>query len=422
MLALFVCYLALTAVAEGNPPATGTERNIESFEYVWRTIRDNHWDSNYNGVNWQAVRDELRPRIEKVTSKEEARKVLMDMLGRLKQTHFGIIPSEAYKFFEVGSGATGGSPGIDVRLIGSRLLVTAVDRGSPAEEAGIVPGWEIVAIGASEVAPAVTQIAGVEKNEARARHVARARALSTLYGEIGSVVDLRLLDSQGRPVDRSLRRLPRAGKIAQFGNLPPAYMRMESRRLTGNVHYIGFNAFLDPETILTAAGDAVKSCGECKGIVIDVRGNGGGLGAMVTGLIGWFVEKGVANIGTVHFKETVLRLVVNPRPGAFRGPVAVLVDEGSASAAEFLAGGMQDLGRARVFGTKTVGAALPSALERLPNGDGFQYAFANYLSAAGRPLEGIGVIPDITVEHTRESLLAGRDAQLEAAQEWIKRQ
>jgi carboxyl-terminal processing protease len=120
-------------------------------------------------------------------------------------------------------------------------------------------------------------------------------------------------------------------------------------------------------------------------------------------------------------RDTTLNFVVNPRPEVFRGPVAILLDATSASTAEILAGGLQELGRAQVFGTRSAAAALPSLFVRLPNGDGFQYAVANYVSAAGKPLEGIGVKPDVEVRLTREALLAGRDPVIDAALQWIER-
>jgi len=83
---------------------------------------------------------------------------------------------------------------------------------------------------------------------------------------------------------------------------------------------------------------------------------------------------------------------------------------------------MQDLKRARIFGTHTAGAALPSVFERLPNGDGFRYAIANYISEGGRPLEGIGVTPDQEVKLTRRQLLEGQDPVLNAAVSWIHQQ
>ncbi len=98
----------------------------------------------------------------------------------------------------------------------------------------------------------------------------------------------------------------------------------------------------------------------------------------------------------------------------------MLVDELSMSTSEIFAGGLKDLKRARVFGTKTPGAALPSTVEVLPNGDRFQYAFANYISAGGKPLEGAGVVPDVETPLTRDLLLEGRDPAVEAAVCWIR--
>jgi len=153
-----------------------------------------------------------------------------------------------------------------------------------------------------------------------------------------------------------------------------------------------------------------------------LRGNPGGIGAMAMGMAGWFVDKPGQRLGTMTLRAATLNFVINPRAGAYAGPLAVLVDGSSASTAEIFAGGLKDLGRARVFGTRTAGAALPSVITRLPNGDGFQYAIANYVSFSGQALESNGVIPDVEVQRTRETLLAGRDTVIEAALDWIRKQ
>src|SRR4029077_16540885 len=126
-------------------------------------------------------------------------------------------------------------------------------------------------------------------------------------------------------------------------------------------------------------------------------------------------------LGMMYTRQTPLKFVVNPRLPTFHGRVAILVDGSSASTSEIFAGGMQDLKRARVFGTRTAGAALPSFIEKLPNGDGFQYATADYVSESGKRLEGAGVIPDVLVPPTRKSLLEGKDATLDAAADWIQK-
>jgi carboxyl-terminal processing protease len=101
----------------------------------------------------------------------------------------------------------------------------------------------------------------------------------------------------------------------------------------------------------------------------------------------------------------------------------VLIDEMSVSAAEFFASGIKDLTNARLIGTRTAGAVLGSQIERLPTGDGFQFAAANFISIrTGETLEGIGVTPHQVVEPNREMLLEGKDSAVEAAIQWIRSQ
>jgi len=106
----------------------------------------------------------------------------------------------------------------------------------------------------------------------------------------------------------------------------------------------------------------------------------------------------------------------------YAGPVAILVDEMSASTTEFFAAGLQEVGRARIFGMRTSGQALPAQLTSLPNGDVLYHAVADFTTPKGVRMEKDGVAPDDATPLTRRDLLAGRDAQLEAALAWIARQ
>ena len=100
--------------------------------------------------------------------------------------------------------------------------------------------------------------------------------------------------------------------------------------------------------------------------------------------------------------------------------VAILIDECSISSAEILSGGLQDIGIGRVFGGRSAGLALPSTVIKLPNGDGFQYAIADYKSASGKSLEMDGVTPDEPVDLSKELLLRDSDPVLNRALQWIK--
>jgi carboxyl-terminal processing protease len=243
-----------------------------------------------------------------------------------------------------------------------------------------------------------------------------------MTGDIGEKVPVDFLDGSGAQVHVSLPlSLPR-GNRTEFGYLGARFVWFEARKIEGDVGYLAFNFFLDPSRLVPEFGKTVQSCLRCSGLVIDLRGNPGGIGAMSMGMAGWLVSRLDQRLGTMYMRTMPLKFIIIPRAQTYNGPVAVLVDGCSASTSEIFAGGLQDLGRARVFGTRTAGAALPSVFERLPNGDGFQYAVANYVSEGGKPLEGRGVTPDVLAVPTRKALLEGHDPALDAAVAWIRKE
>jgi carboxyl-terminal processing protease len=138
------------------------------------------------------------------------------------------------------------------------------------------------------------------------------------------------------------------------------------------------------------------------------------------GIAGYLVPEDNKKLGTMRTRETSLDFVINPQANRYAGKVAVLIDELSASTSEIFAGGMQALGRGRVFGRRSPGAALPSVIEVLPNGDRFQHAIADYVSTDGKVLEGAGVTPDVVVALDAKALRAGTDPDMVAATRWIK--
>ena len=223
-------------------------------------------------------------------------------------------------------------------------------------------------------------------------------------------------------VDLQVTLTERRGNRVAFGHLPAMYVWSEAREIEDGVGYIAFSSFFDTANLMKFFGKAVTEFTNADGIIIDLRGNPGGIGVMATGMGGWLVDDDQQYMGTMTTRDSEVKFTINPRLGSYGGPVAVLVDGHSGSTAEIMAGGLKDIGRARIFGSTSAGAALPSAIERLANGDGFQYAIANYISAGGEALEGKGVIPDQEVTHTREALLEGRDLVVEAAVQWIRSQ
>ena len=431
LLAIAILGIASLASAQtGASPSAGQlgqlsdkqrQLNIDSFEYVWKTVRDKHWQVKPNGVDWQAVHDELRPAIEKAESMAAARAVLSDMLGRLHQTHFEIIPNELYSDLGA-SGAKGEiTAGFDLRVLGSQALVTSVEANSSAAREGVQPGWQILKIGSTDLDPVVQKLNETYAGSTLRELIMREALLSRLAGQPGESVTVEFLDGSNQRVSKTLVQGKPRGTLTQFGYLYPMHVWFDSSKAgDGTIGYVKFNLFMDPARLMNLFAEAVSSCKTCRGFVIDLRGNPGGIGAMAMGMAGWFIDRPDQRLGTLYLRDTTLKFVVNPRAYTFEGPLAILVDGASASTSEILAGGLKDLGRARIFGTRTAAAALPSVFEMLPNGDGFQYAIANYISEGGQPLEGLGVTPDVEAPLTREALLEGKDPARDAAVTWIK--
>ena len=146
-----------------------------------------------------------------------------------------------------------------------------------------------------------------------------------------------------------------------------------------------------------------------QGLVIDLRGNPGGVGAMSIPIAHMFVEGGTS-LGRLQMREFNQEFTVAPNPSAFTGPIAILVDEGTASTSEIFALGMRDIGRVTIVGGgPSAGMALPSMIETLPDGGLIQYVVGDYHSAKGTAAEGEGVQPDVRVSESRADFAANRD-------------
>lgn len=408
---------------------------LVTFDTAWSIIARTHWDTTYNGVDWMALRTELRPRAAAAKTTGELRGILTEMLSTLKQSHFSIIPREVSDATtaagSTSAAVTGpvqdpnGSTGATLRYLDGQILVTHVLPASGSAVAGVQPGWALESVGGCGVAARLAVIPK-DMDPRRASLTAFSLATQMLAGPVGDTVSATFLDGAGTPHVAHIVRRREPGTIAKFGNLPafPASLTMERVAVGGKtIGVITFNIWmpiLSPQ--FDSAMDALR---DTDGIIVDVRGNFGGVGGMSMGIAGHFLDSALT-IGTMVQRGGSLKFVANPRRvntksqavTPFAGPLALLVDELSISTTEIFAGGMQALGRARVFGTQTSGQALPSVPERLPNGDILYHAIADFLSPTGKPLEGDGVTPDVVTPLTRQALLEGKDPAKDAALTW----
>lgn len=407
---------------DGDSAGFDTAVHLASFDQVWETIRKTHWDFAPLEEKWNQAREELRPKVEAATSIGEVRKQIEALLAVLQQSHFGLVPSDEYHDLKETGGPGGdGSIGLEARMIGDQIVVTKVRPGFPAEAAGIRPGWVLKKIGKKSDEDIIKAAGDTGKHSVmRADTVAGLICDALASGQPGSEVSLTVLDHEDEPKELSLVHAPATGEREVFANLPPIMVEYEDGLIDNEVGYIRFNAFIGAPRLSAAFSDSVAKLRSSKGLIIDLRGNRGGIVMLVAGMCGWLTSERTP-LGEMKMAGTgALRPSPNPRKPRFEGPVAVLIDECSISSAEIMAGGIKDLKIGRVFGTTSAGLALPSVVVKLPNGDRFQYAIASWTSASGEALEGVGVVPDEPVELTRKGLIEEPDPVLTTALKWIR--
>lgn len=426
--------LACVALAlMGTVPLTATAPLdpvwLQSFDRAWQIIYKTYYDPTFNGVDWEAVRRELRPRAEASRTPDEVRAVIRDMIGRLRDSHFMLLPEGAAPS-DKPLRDTSGDLGLELRYVDDQALVVRVEDGSAAEAAGVRAGWILRSVDGEPLAPALERAAssaGPRLGPLDAWRIMTER----VRGPIGSVAHLSLVDGNGSSREMRIERRAETGQPVTLGTFPTLRVKTAQRSLRApsgaTVGYVRFNVWLTP--VDGAVARAVDAHRDGPGMIVDLRGNPGGLAAMLMGIAGQFIADRVS-LGEMRSREGTLQFFANPRAVSpdgrpvkpFAGRVAILIDRLTGSASECFAGGMQSIGRARIFGEPSMGQALPALFDKLPSGDVLVHAYADFVTAKGTRIEGTGVIPDVRVDWSRDALLDGHDTAVESALEWTGRQ
>jgi carboxyl-terminal processing protease len=402
------------------------------LDAAWTTVRDKHYDKTLGGVDWNAVRARYEPLALGAPSEAAFYRALNQMIGELGQSHMTITgpgaddeddaeelaePGEAPSSGPPAAAPTAGSvgdPGLTVRVIEGQPTISAVRSGSAAERAGLQPGFVVTHIAGRELKTTTDSARSLRPVEER--FAIRRLAMRRLMGVPGTRVTVRYRDNADKPGQAVLVRDEPATRPVRLGYLPPLFPEVHVRQ-QGDVAIVSFNIFLVQPVLaeIKRAIDAFAGRGVHK-LILDLRGNPGGHAAMAIPIAARLVSAPLL-LGTVQFRDFTQKLVANPEAGVapFEGPVAILTDEGTASASEILAAGLQEAKRAVVVGDSTLGAVLPSVIQALPGGAVMQYVVADFKTPKGVLLEGRGVQPDKRVLETRAALRTGRDPVLDAA-------
>ncbi|MGH8906136.1 MAG: S41 family peptidase [Egibacteraceae bacterium] len=261
-------------------------------------------------------------------------------------------------------------------------VIVSVFDGTPAAEAGIVVGERIVSVDGKDVRDTPTE---------------SVAALVT--GEAGTAVSIGL---EGGPAGPRVLRLTRADIL-----LPDVESRLED----GDIGYVSLVQFSNNAGIRVRAAALDLANQGARGIVLDLRGNPGGLLGEAVEVASVFVEDGTLVSVRGRAGSGADRLYEAEGDALDSLPLVVLVDEWSASASEIVAAAVQDLKRGQIIGETTYGKGSVQSIEVLGNG-GVKLTTAEYLTSSGRSIEGVGVVPDLEV--------SGDDAQLAAARATLR--
>ncbi|HEX2657399.1 MAG TPA: S41 family peptidase [Polyangia bacterium] len=423
----------------GGPAPTADARQDQRttqrraiVEAVWRTVREKHFDPTLGGVDWDAVRRRYEPMALAAPDDAAFYRTLNDMVGELGQSHMMVTGPGASDDDGAEPAATGtesdkpsevGDPGLIVRAIDHKLVITAVRPNSSAAKHHLAPGFVVTAIGGRPAEAVAAQRRSLRPVEER--FAIRRAILHRLQGPAGTKVTLDYLDNADKPGQVILERDPPAGPARQIGYLPPLHPEAHITETNG-VGVIAFNVFLlDPLMDEIKRGVDRFVAHNAKGVILDLRGNPGGLGAMAIPVASEFVSA-PTTLGSMVMRDATRTdavttfaqtFVAQPSLGRkpFLGPLVILTDEGTASASEILAAGLQEAGRARVIGDSSLGAVLPSVVAQLPHGAVMQVVVADFKTPKGILLEGRGVQPDQRVLETRAAFRDGHDPVMEAA-------
>ncbi len=420
---LLSCLLPLNAqkkAAATKLDSAAAEVRRQSFDKVWNTINEKHFDPTFGGVDWLKMRGVYEPQAKAAKTNTDFNTVLNRMLGELKLSHFLVYsPISAVENAKTVSGVTG----IKLKLIDNQPVVGSISASSTATQTGIRTGFAITKINGKTVsellAPFEKSTGGGSFSEAK-KNLYREYILQSLIdGDTATKVAVEALDGKNQTQIFEIARVEQKSEMSPaVGNFPSQEIVFEAKMLENNIGYIRFNIWVIPQ--MPKIREAIRTMRDATGIVFDLRGNPGGVGGMAPGIAGFLSDKQMS-LGTMKSRENETKFIAYPQTAPYPGKVVIITDGGSGSTSEVFAAGMQENGRAIVVGERSAGQILLSLFDTLPTGAIFQYAISDYKSPKSILIEGRGVIPDVEVKTTRQTLLEGRDAPLEEAVRQIKK-
>ena len=392
-----VLALPLLLILQLSGPALALTDDQTLVVDVWRLVNESYVDSSFSGVPWRRLRQKALEKT--ISNRVDAYDAIDAMLAPLDDPYTRLLRPQSYGQLEAATKGTVSGIGLQLGInhdTGSVVVIAPVED-SPAAEAGLVDGTLLRSINGQ-----ATSELGLDGSAA------------LLRGDSGSSVHLEvtLPDGEEQSLDLERRAI----------DLRP----VRSRRLRSGDHTLGYlriNQFSEPvpEAVQEALAD-LEAKG-IEGLVLDLRNNTGGLVSAGLAVADDFLAGDV-------IVETQDRNGINEQRPAnsgrlFDGPMLTLINGGTASASEILAGALQDNGRSQLLGSTSFGKGEIQTLLPLGDGSGLAVTVARYLTPNGRAIQGQGLEPDeplSSAEPSGSSIGSDDDAWLRSAEEALIKQ
>ncbi|OHB21918.1 MAG: hypothetical protein A2939_01460 [Parcubacteria group bacterium RIFCSPLOWO2_01_FULL_48_18] len=340
---------------------------------------------------WQVIRQNYL-KSEEVDNQTLVYGAVRGLVNSLKDPHSNFLtPEDAKKFNEDVSGEFSGV-GMEIGIKNGQLKVIAPLKDSPAEKAGLKAGDSIL-----KVDDAFTNDLSVDE------------AVKLIRGQRGTKVKLFIFREGWEKSEEFVI-------VRDIITIPALEYKLIEGRLA-HIQLFNFNENM-PLLFYRAAVDLLLN--KPKGIILDLRNNPGGFLEVSVNIAGWFLDKGVV-VTEEKFKSGDANVFRANGNGALKLlPMVIIVNEGSASASEILAGALRDHRHIPLIGQKTFGKGSVQEIRNLRDNSSIKISIAQWLTPNGNLIEGAGLEPDYKVEIGDEDAKNKKDPQLEKAIEILK--
>jgi carboxyl-terminal processing protease len=383
-----------------NMPAQSTSANtvvlssserMEIFKKVWKDINDYYYDPAFHGVNWQEVHQRYLPLVDGVKTEAELYGLMSRMTGELHDAHTRVWSPAAWAERQKPHLVT---PGFAIDKLEGKTVITYVTHDSDGARAGIEPGMIVLTIDGQPIAEQMNEVRKAMNSSSTDRFTQTVVYNSVFARPPETALKMDLQRADGSTFEATITLHAVTTSVGA-----PSSVGVTSLILPSGFAYIDFDSFAPPAA--KEFKDALVKSQSAPGLIIDLRFNEGGRVSELAAIAGNFYNK-----KTLLMRDTTrtgkplsklpLEVYIGKDNGqVYAGPVVILVNAWTGSAAEILAAGMQETGRAKVVGSLSCGCVLVIHKPReLKGGGELEISEALMLTAKGRKLEGEGVVPD----------------------------